>query len=140
MELDKFLLGILVFTAIVVGGVLIIGNINDNYHTYMPTNLSTDDFGDVYDTTDEIYNLSQDMKDGVFGDDVEEEDTADTMFKGGYKTIRFISASFGLIGDIVNAIATKIGIPQVFVALALAALTISIIFGIIMIVFRIARG
>lgn len=139
MELDKFLIGILVFTAIIVGGTLIIGDINTNYD-FAGTNISTDEFGDVYDTTNEIYNLSQDMKDGVFGDDIEEDDTADSMFKGGYKTIRFIRESFSLVGDIINAVSMELGSPSFFVTLALAGLTIAIVFGIIMIIFRIGRG
>jgi hypothetical protein len=139
MELDKFLLGILVFTAIVVGGVLIIGDFNTNYE-FAGTNMSTDDFGTVYDTTDEIYNLSQDMKDSMLGGEVDEDDTADSMFKGGYKTLRFVQSSFGLVGDIMNAVGRKLGIPTFLITLGLAALTISIIFGIIYIVFRIAKG
>jgi hypothetical protein len=140
MELDKFLIGILVFTAVVVGGTLIIGNFNTNYDDVMQDSINTTDFGDVYDSTDEIYNLSQDMKDSMLGGEVDEDDTSDSMFKGGYKTIRFIQSSFGLVGDIVNAIAVRIGIPSFFITLALAALTISIIFGLIYIIFRIAKG
>lgn len=140
MELDKFLIGILVFTAIVVGGTLIIGNFNENYDDVMQDNISTNDFSDVYDTTNDIYDVSQDMKDGMLGGEVDEDDTADSMFKGGYKTLRFIQDSFGLVGDIISAIATKIGIPNFFVTLALAALTISIIFGILYLVFRVAKG
>lgn len=140
MELDKFLIGILVFTAIVVGGTLIIANMNANYADVMTENLSTDDFGEVYDTTDEIYNISQDMKDGILGGEVDEDDTADSMFKGAYKTLRFIQASFELVGNIISAVATKIGIPVIFVTLALAALAISIVFGILYLIFRVAKG
>lgn len=140
MELDKFLLGVLVFTALIVGGVLIIGNFNENYDDVMQDNISTSDFTSVYDTTDEIYNLSQDMSDGILGGEVDEDDTSDSMFKGGYKTLRFIQSSFSLVGDIISAIATRMGIPSFFVTLALAALTISIIFGILYLVFRVAKG
>jgi len=140
MELDKFLIGLLVFTAIIVGGVLVIGNLNDNYSDVMDENINTSAFGDVYDTTDDIYNLSQDMKGAVLGGEVDEEATEDSMFKGVYTTLRFVQSSFGLVGDIVNAIASEIGIPSFFITLALAALAISIIFGIIYIIFRIAKG
>lgn len=140
MELDKFLIGILVFTALIVGGTLIIGNFNENYDDVMQDNISTDDFTGVYDTTDKIYNLSQDMKGSILGGEVDEDDTADSMFKGGYKTIRFIQVSFSLVGDIIGAIATKMGIPSFFITLALAALTISIIFGILYLIFRVAKG
>lgn len=139
MELDKFIIGLLVFTAIIVGGTLIIGNLNENY-AFVGTNISTDDFGDVYDTTDEIYNLSSDMKASVLGGEVTEGTTEDSMFKGIYKALRFITSSFKLVGDIINAMASKLGIPSFFVVLALAALAISIIFSIIYIIFRIAKG
>lgn len=140
MELDKFLIGILVFAAFIVGGTLIIGNINDNYDGIMQDQINTSSFGSVYDTTDEIYNLSQDMKDSVLGTEVDADATEDSMFKGVYKSLRFVSNSFSLVGDIINAIADTIGIPAFFVTLALAALAISIIFSIIYIIFRIAKG
>ena len=139
MEIDKFIIGILVFTAIIIGGSLIIGNLNDNY-AFAGTNISTSDFGGVYDTTEEVYNMSTEMKTAVLGGEVTEGTTEDSMFKGVYKALRFIPKSFQLVGDIINATATKIGIPQFFVVLALAALAISIIFSIIYILFRIAKG
>lgn len=140
MELDKFLIGLLVFTAIIVGGTLIIANLNDNYGDVMEDNLSTSDFGDVYDTTDDIYEISQDMKGSMLGGEVDADATEDSMFKGTYKTLRFIQNSFSLVGDIISAVATRLGIPSFFVTLALAALTILIIFGIIYLILRIAKG
>lgn len=140
MEIDKFLLGLLVFTAIVVGGVLIIGNFNENYDDAMQSNISTSEFGSVYDTTDNIYNLSQDMNDGIFGSEVDEDATEDSMFKGVYKTLRFTQNSYSLVGDIIGAVATEVGIPRFFVTLALTALTIAIIFGLIYLIFRVAKG
>ncbi len=140
MEIDKFLLGLLVFTALVVGGTLIIADFNTNYGDVMRDNLSTSDFTDVYDTTDEIYNISQDMKDGIIGGEVDEDATEDSMFKGVYKTVRFIQNSFTLVGDIIGAVATKLGAPPFFITLALAAVTISIIFGLVYLIFRVAKG
>ena len=140
MELDKFLIGLLVFTALMVGGVLIIGNFNENYDDVMKENISTSDFSSVYDTTDEIYNISQDMKGSILGGEVDADATEDSMFKGTYKTLRFVQSSFSLVGDIVSAIATKLGIPPFFVTLALAALAISIIFGILYLILRVAKG
>lgn len=140
MELDKFLIGILVFTAVVIGGTLIIGDLNENYDDVMQDNISTSDFTDVYDTTDAVYNISQDMKDGILGGEVDEDATEDSMFKGVYKTVRFVQSSFSLVGDIINAVATKLGIPSIFITLALAALTISIIFGLVYLIFRVAKG
>ena len=139
MELDKFIIGILVFTAIIVGGSLIIADINSNYG-FAGTNINTDDFGGVYDTTNQVYNLSGDMKAAVLGGEVIEGTTEDSMFKGVYKAIRFITGSFKIAGDIINAISQKLGIPSFFIVLGLAALSISIIFSIIYIVFRIAKG
>jgi len=127
MELDKFLIGILVFTAIIVGSILVIENINDNYGDF-DVNMSTDDFGDVYDTADEIYNISQDMKGAVLGGEVDEDSTEDSMFKGGYAAIRFLRESFTLVGDVLNAVALKLGIPSFFITLAMAALAIAVVF------------
>jgi hypothetical protein len=139
MELDKFIIGLLIFVAVIVGGVMIIGDLNSNYG-FAGTNISTSDFGGVYDATDEIYNLSEDMKGSVLGGEVTEGTTEDSMFKGVYKALRFITSSFKVVGDIMNAMATKLGIPTFFIVLAMAALSITIIFSIIYIVFRIAKG
>ena len=140
MELDKFLIGIIVFTVIIVSGVLIIADMNNNYEGVMEENISTDEFSDVYDTTDEIYNMSQNIKTSIIGKDVEEGGTEDSMFLGTYQALRFLSKSFKITGDILNSVASVLGIPRFLIVLALAAITIAVIFGIIMIILRIARG
>lgn len=138
MEIPKFLIGILVFTAIVLGFTLIIGDLNNSYQG-VGANVSTSDFGDVYDTTDELYNISNDMKNSVLGGDVDEDSTEDSMFKGAYKAVRFTRESFGLVGDIINSIANVLPIPAPFVALALTAIVILVIFAFIYLIFRVVR-
>lgn len=136
MDLDKFIIGLLVFTAIIIGGSFIIGDLNNNY-AFAGTNISTNQFGSVYDTTNQIYNLSMDMKQDVLGSTVSSGTTQDDMFNGVYKAMRLIPQAFSLVGDIINAIALNVGIPSFFIGLGLAALSISIIFAIIYIIFRV---
>ena len=140
MELDKFIIGLLVFTAVVLSGVLLIGDVNSNYGEFMEENLSTDEFTAVYDSTDEVYNMSVDMKGSVLGGEVDEDATEDSMFKGVYKALKFVASSFSIVGDIIEAIALSFGIPKFFITLGIAGFAISIVFGLIMIIFRIGRG
>jgi len=138
MELDKFLIGFVVFTLFVVSGVYLIADVNYNYG-FINASIGTDDFGSVYNTTDHIYNLSQSQKNSIFGSSVDEDDAESSMFKGGYKTLRFLRNSFGLINNIITAIATKVGIPRFMVDMAIASITIAVIFSIVYIIFRIPR-
>ena len=44
---------------------------------------------------------------------------------------------FGMVDDVLNAVATEIGIPKFIVQFAILIFTIIIVFGIILLIFRI---
>ena len=136
MKLESYLLAFLVFSVIVVAGVLTISDVNHNYEGIIDNNISTSKFNSTYDTANTMYNLSQDQKDAVLGGEVSETNFVDSSYKGAYTAIRMISGSFGLIGGIINAIAIELSIPGYMVAFAMAAITIAIIFGIISLILR----
>lgn len=139
MDLDKLVIGILAFSVIVVTGALFMNNINNNY-SYAGVNLSTEDFGDVYDTSDKLYNTSQNLKGSILGGDVDDQETENSMFRGAFSAVRAVAISFELIGDIINSIAGVLPIPSYFIGFALAAIALTISFGFIYIIFRIAKG
>jgi preprotein translocase subunit SecF len=132
MRFEKFLIAFVIFTAIVTTGVFMIGDINTNYNLA----ISTSEFGDVYNTTAEMYNLSKDMKDQTIEGDISDTDSWESMTKGSYSAIRLVKNSFNLYSNIINAIGKTLQIPGYFIQLAIIALLISIVLTIVYIVMR----
>jgi len=133
MRLDNFLISILLFSLFIVVGVLIQTDVISEYDV----NQTTDRFTDVYRTSDDMYNLGQNMKNDTFESDIEGTDQSwESMTKGSYSAVRFIRDSFTIVGDIMDAIAKSIGIPVIFVTFTMIILTTLIVFAIIYLVFR----
>ena len=139
MDLDKLILGILVFSVFIVTGSLFMSDINTNY-AYAGVNLSTEDFSAVYDTSEKLYNTSQDTKTSILGGNVDDEETENSIFRGTFSALRAVKISLELIGDIINSMANVLPIPPYFISFALAALALTISFALIYIIFRIAKG
>ncbi len=114
MDLDKLMIGVLVFSVYIVTGTLFMVDINTNY-AYAGVNLSTEDFSSVYDTSGKLYNTSQDLKGSILGGNVDDDETENSMFRGVFSALRSVKISFELIGDIVNSIANVLPIPNYFI-------------------------
>lgn len=132
LELDKFLLAFITFSVFIVAGVFIVGNVNNNYGD----NLNTSDFSGTYNVIDDMYNLSQDMKQQTIDADINEVESWESMTKGSYSAVRLVKNTFKLIGQILEDIASTLGVPAFFIKFAIAALTISIIFAVIFLFLR----
>lgn len=135
MRFDSLLIGFIVLSLFVVGGAMILNDLNNSYSD-QNINLSDDDFGDVYNTIDEMYDVAENSKDDALGGDITEEESWSSMTKGSYSAIRLITGSFKLFTDITNAIASKLGIPQFITQAAFIAFSITIVFGLIYMIFR----
>ncbi len=137
MELHKWAVGFLIFTAIILTGLLVIGDLNSNYED-LGVNISTEKLEDanVTGVSDAIYELTLDTKGGVFGADVDETDTVDSMFTGSYKAIRFLRDTFKLFGNLIQNLAITLNIPGFFITLTVMGASLLIIFSIIYLVFR----
>jgi hypothetical protein len=135
MEPDKYLLGLLVFVVVLIGGVWLIGDYNSNYG-YTGNTMSTDDFEEINTATQQLYGDSQEMKDNLVGGEVDQQNTLDSMYLGAYRSLRLVTGSFSIVGNIINTVAIKVGIPAPFVAIAFTALIIAVVFGILYIIFR----
>lgn len=138
MRLDKFLLGFVMFSLIVLTFVYWVQDTNTLYEP-LGVNMSTDDFTEVYDTINETYDISQSMKSQTIDGDISETDSWESMTKGSYSAVRLIRNTYELSGDIINALAKKYQVPDYFIKFALTALAISIIFAIIYLVMRVIR-
>ena len=136
MKLDSFLISLLVFSVFVVGGSLIWGNMIDTYDLNTTTTSVGANFSDVYNVIDDSYDISQDMKNHTLGAEIEGSDQSwESLVKGSYSAIRLIKNSFTLVGNIMDEIAMALGIPSFFIKAGLVAITISILFAIIYLVF-----
>lgn len=127
MRLDHLLIGFVLFSVFVVTGVLVIGDVNENYGLTM----STDQFNDTYDTIDEMYEISRAQYNDTVGADIDDDDSYDSYVTSSFSAVRMVYKAFDIIGNIIRDIASTLHVPAYFVTFALTALLISIIFGII---------
>jgi len=136
MRFDLMLIAFLMVTFFVVGGTMMITDINNNYGS-MGVNISDDDFTEVYDTSQDIYEISAGAKEATLEGEIEGGSTSwESMIKGSYSALRLIRSSFTLFTNITNAVAKKIGIPEFIVSIAFTIFALLIIFGIIYMLFR----
>jgi len=136
MRFDLMLIAFLMVTFFVVGGTMMIADINNNYGS-MGVNISDDDFTEVYDTSQDIYEISSGAKEATLEGEIEGGSTSwESMIKGSYSALRLIRSSFTLFTNITNAVAKKIGIPEFIVSIAFTIFALLIIFGIIYMLFR----
>jgi hypothetical protein len=130
MRLEAWVSAFIVFSVFIIGGVMFITDVNTNYNK----NVSTSDFGEVYNTSTEIYDIGEGMKNDTFGADVSDETSFESMIKGSYSALRLVGGTFGLFRSIADSIANKIGIPLFFVIAAITAVILAIVFALIQII------
>jgi hypothetical protein len=133
MRLDAVITSVIVFSLFVTGGVLIWNDMISEYDL----NVTTDEYKNVYNTSSEMYDLSQDVKNKTLEAEAEGGDESwESLVKGSYSAIRLISSSFVMIGDILDAIAKELGVPKFFIQAAMTLLMVAIAFSVIYLIFR----
>lgn len=133
IKLQNIVYGLLLFSLILATGVLMIGDINENYNA----GIGTDDYSPVYDTINDTYDLGQSMKnDTVTNADFTTAEDWEGSVQGAYKSGRTMKDTFSIIGDIINTVAEGIGVPTFMVQFAITALTVTITFGLIYLFMR----
>lgn len=146
MRFEYLLIGFLVFSCMMVGGALIIGDWNTNYKDE-GVNMSDEYFNDTYNTIDSMYSISEDSKEQVMEGDVDSGSTSwESMIRGGYSTIRLIPQSFTLFHSITTGLASTIGLncnvtvgkakTCLFIDAAFIAFSLTILFSVIYLVFQ----
>ena len=115
-------------------GVLIIGDVVD---TYDVVNASTSDFDGINDTFVTILDVTEEIRNKTFDVPVEGTDESWTsLVKGSYNALRKIPTLFTAAGSILKIIQEKVGIPPILFDMTITILVISVVFGIIHLVFR----
>src|SRR3990167_1285085 len=125
--IKEIVLGIIIFSLFIYGGVFLLVDINTNYDA----NIDTSDFKNTFNAINETYDLSESMKNESFGTDITEANSIDDLVAGSFRAIRQTSTTFGIIGAAINDFAAIIGLPASLIKFALTALTLVFVFAII---------
>lgn len=138
MQLNRFVVALVVFALVVVTGVLMSADVSDTYNVSMNDSSFNDVNEDASDILDEMYETSDSQKDKLIGEDgdVEESSAWESMITGAYSAVRLLSGSFSLVGGVLTSVSQEIGIPSYFVTAAITVVAILISFAIIYLLFR----
>ena len=112
-------------TIFMITGVLLIHDVNTNYDD---VSMSTSDFDSNFNMTDEMYNLTEEIKDAAGVKDIEEDDTPNSLFSGAYAALTLLLDSYRLIGNVMDSIMRVIPIPSVFKTVGIIVITLFITF------------
>ncbi len=138
IRFDQILIGFLLFAFIMITGSLMITDMNDNYDD---VNMSDDKFGGVYEKVDEVYGIQQDAQDDTLGGEIEQADdeTFESMIKGSYSAVRLMTGTIPLFANITGTVASELGVPAFVPKIAIIAFMITLIFGLIFLIFRFSQ-
>lgn len=135
MKFENVLIGFLILTLFIIGGTLMMVDLNTNYG-FAGVNLSTERYGAIYNTTDDIYGIQKSADEKAFQGDIAEVESADATIRGSYSVIRLITGSYGLFKGVTTAVAEEIGIHPIIVRIAYIAFVLVIVFSLVYLVFR----
>ena len=137
LRLENYFIAFILFTVIVIGGMGVITNINTNYEVSMGQESQ---FNTTIARANQVYNSTQStsssMKTSVADADISEDTTENSMFKGAFSAVRNSMGVFGIMGGLINDIGGALGVPDVFINLAIAAFLVILAFSLIYLVFR----
>ncbi len=137
-EIKKYIIGIIIFTIVIVGGVSMLGELNKSDSTFTDDetftqfNKSFDKLNDITEATDNIQaDFEEDKQDfGVFG-------TLGALVGTAWQTIRLTFTSFGFMNSVFSQGSVVFGIPTWIAGLITAIITIIIAFTIYKAIFRV---
>lgn len=142
MRFDSWLIGLLVFSMLVVTGMLVMADLHDNY-TEIDFSEDLSKFDERLNQTNEIDSTTSGMRCALFDTEscttssgLDSDNIEESLFKGGFSSISFITGSFSIFGNIVDAITEELGIPAYFKTIAMVAITILLIMAAIYLIFR----
>ena len=141
MRFDYLLIGIILFSFTILGGVMMINDFNENYVQTSITNLTVDNssFGSVYNEIDSMYNLSSSAKEKTLEGDISGgTESWESMTRGAYSAVTLISSTYRIMTLIPNAISREIGLGEnnIAVKVLFVCFSIALIFSLIYMIFR----
>ena len=134
IKFDQMLIGFLILTLFIVGGTLMMVDLSTEYGDEV--NLSTEQYGEVYNVTAEMFDISEDADENMFQGDISETDSWESMTKGSYSSIRLVTGSYGLFKAITTTVAEEVGVHPIIVRIAYIAFVLVVVFSVIYMIFR----
>lgn len=127
IEIDKWIITFIVFGVFMTGGILILGDLKASYNPGM----NTSDFNTTYETVDQLYNLSAQMKQKTLEQDISEESFVSTILRNSFIALKQLTNTFTLSKDILTEIGHKLSIPPFFISAAFSVIIIVVIVALI---------
>jgi hypothetical protein len=131
MKLDQFAVAVLMFSAIIVMGLMVVDDVNDNYAD-QGVSINTDSFSNLTDSSEELYNFSNDIYDKIG----RSETDAGSLLQAAYSGVRLTFIPFKVAGNYINAVATQLSIPDEVVAFLIGGMAILFTFALVYLIFR----
>lgn len=135
LGLDKYLIAFIIFSVIMVGGIIVMSDFNNKYPTAnVNVNLTSAEEQEFQNILDDYEDLTVDMQNKTLAINTGGSTTLDAinqLINGAYKAIRLIGTSFMTIPRVLGLLAVKLGINPIFVNAATAGLIILVIIALI---------
>lgn len=135
IKFENIFIGFLIFTLFIVGGTLMMVDLNEQYGEF-GVNMSTSKFDSVFNTTEQILDLTEDANKKAFQGDISEVDSADATIRGSFSVIRLMSNTYNLFWGVITSVQKELGVPAIIITAAYAAFVLVIVFSAVYLVFR----
>lgn len=150
MKLEQILIGLLLFSLVVVGGSLVVNDLKGNYNVSMTgqdeslfngsmNESSSGRDGSYYDTFYKINKTATNLNDKIMGtkdSKISGITALDMLINGAYSAVILLKDSFSIVGNIIKQTSFVLGIPPFIGAIIYTIFIISVIFTIIYMMFR----
>jgi len=133
IELDKLVVGLVIFGLVFSAGFLFYTSVGDTYGV----NITNNDVTKLNDTVAEANELGNEMQEKVFGTEVTVTNFLNKLFYGSYLSLKLMKNSFDLFIDIIRVSVTALGIPPIFQTAAVTIVVVLILFALIYLFMRI---
>lgn len=94
-------------------------------------------FVNVSIMADQLQRNATDMKDNIFENPIDDSDTESSLFLRGIDTAKRGWTFFIYAGDLLQYFSTAIGVPAIFVTMGLVSLSVSALFFLVYLIFRV---
>jgi hypothetical protein len=128
MKFEELFIGILIFTLVVTTSVLWMADLNSRYGKY-GVSFDTTPYTGNYSKTEEIASLAG-IGDSQVAGEATGDDAQPSMIRGAYGVLKLVTNSYQMVNNILGSISAYLGVPEVFINTALAALIITVVFSI----------
>ena len=130
MGLDKFAIGIVLFMVMVMGSLMLIGDLNTNYEGVNIDASELQQYNETFNQS-EFTALTNTMNGFIIGGEVDDDQTENSMFKGAFSALRLITLPFKVTGQMIMLTVQLLGIPVFFQIAGVIILGLFVMFSII---------